>query len=152
MFKTMAGVDLLHVPYRGGEGALTALLSGTVQLYFAAPAECIQLIRAGTVRAIAITAATPSTFFPDLPTVSKFVPGYSATTFFGLGVRTGTPADFVARINHEVNAALMDDRFQARLADWAGTSLAGTPDDFRRYIQSEAEIWTDVIKRARITL
>src|SRR3954454_13781561 len=111
----MAGIDMVHVPYRGVAPALTDLLGGQVQVLFANPAQSIPYIRAGKLRALAITAAARSTAFPDIPTVSESVPGYEASSFFGFGSPKDTPAEIIDKLNKEINAGLADPKIQARL-------------------------------------
>ena len=117
LFKMMAGVDMVHVPYRGVAPALTDLLGGQVQVVFANPAPSIGYIRAGKLRALAITTATRSEALPDIPTIGEFVPGYEASSVFGLGAPKNTPTEIIDKLNKEINAALADPKFKARLAD-----------------------------------
>jgi tripartite-type tricarboxylate transporter receptor subunit TctC len=150
LFKLMAGVDMVHVPYRGGSPALTDLLAGQVQVYFGTMTGLIAYIRAGQLRALAVTAATRSEAFPDIPTVGEFVPGYEASTVFGIGAPRNTPAEIVDKLNKEVNAALADPEFKARLAHLDGTALGGSPADFGKLIADETEKWGKVIRLANI--
>jgi tripartite-type tricarboxylate transporter receptor subunit TctC len=145
LFKMMAGVDMLHVPYRGGAPALTDLLAGQVQAYFGTTTGLIEHIRAGRLRPLAVTTATRSEALPDLPTVGDFVPGYEASTVFGLGAPRNTPAEIVDKLNREINGALADPRFKTRFADLGTTSLAGSPADFGKLIADETEKWSKVI-------
>ena len=150
LFKMMAGVNMVHVPYRGVAPALTDLLGGQVQVLFANPAQSIQYIRAGKLRALAITTATRSEALPDIPTVGEFVPGYEASSFFGFGAPKNTPAEIIDKLNKEINAGLADPKIKARLADLDGTVLGGSPADFGKLIAEETEKWGKVIRAANI--
>src|SRR6516165_5520428 len=150
LFKFMTGVNLVHVPYRGAAPAVTDLLAGQVQVYFDPISNSIGYIRAGKVRPLAVTSATRSEALPDVPTVSEFVPGYEATTWYGVGVPRNTPAKIVDKLNKEVNAALDDPKIKARLADLGGTVLPGSPADFGKLIADETEKWGKVIRAANI--
>jgi tripartite-type tricarboxylate transporter receptor subunit TctC len=150
LFKMMAGVNMVHVPYRGVAPALTDLLGGQVQVLFANPAQSIQYVKAGKLRALAITSATRLEALPDVPTVGEFVPGYEASSMFGLGVPKNTPPEIIERLNKEINAALADPKFKARLADLDGTVLGGSPADFGKLIAEETEKWGKVVKFANI--
>jgi tripartite-type tricarboxylate transporter receptor subunit TctC len=146
LLKMMAGIDMLHVPFRGAAPALTDLLGGQVQVYFAVMASSIEYIRAGNLRALAVTTATRLEAFPDLPTVGEFIAGYEASAFYGLGAPKNTPAEIIDKLDREVNAALADPKMKARLADLGGTVLPGTPADFGKLIADETEKWAKVIK------
>jgi tripartite-type tricarboxylate transporter receptor subunit TctC len=146
----MTGVNMVHVPYRGGAPALTDLLSGQVQVMFASMASSIEYIRDAKLRSLAVTPATRSEALPDIPTVADFVPGYDASDWFGLGVPRNTPADIVDKLNKEINAALADPKIKARLADLGLTVLAGSPADFGKLIVDETEKWSKVIRAANI--
>jgi tripartite-type tricarboxylate transporter receptor subunit TctC len=148
LFKLMTGVDMVHVPYRGPEPALTDLLAGKVQVRFGIPSESIEYIRAGKLPVLAVTTAARSDALPDTPTVGEFVPGYEASAFFGIGAPKSTPAEIVEKLNREINAALSDPRIRAGLADVSGTVLAGTPADFGKLIADETEKWAEVLKSA----
>ncbi len=150
LFKMMAGVNMVHVPYRGVAPALTDLLGGQVQVLFANPAQSIQYIRAGKLRALAITTATRLEALPDIPTIGEFVPGYEASSVFGLGAPKNTPTEIIDKLNKEINAALADPKFKARLADLDGTVLGGSPADFGKLIAEETEKWGKVVKFANI--
>jgi tripartite-type tricarboxylate transporter receptor subunit TctC len=150
LFKMMAGVNMVHVPYRGVAPALTDLLGGQVQVLFANRAQSIQYIRAGKLRALAITTATRLEALPDIPTIGEFVPGYEASSVFGLGAPKNTPAEIIDKLNKEINAALADPKFKARLADLDGTVLGGSPADFGKLIAEETEKWGKVVKFANI--
>ena len=150
LFKMMAGVDMVHVPYRGAAPALTDLLGGQVQVMFATMPASIEYIRAGKLRALAVTTATRSEALPDMPTVGEFVPGYEASTWYGIGAPKNTPAEIIDKLNKEINAALADPKIKARLADLGGTVLAGSPADFGKLIADETEKWAKVIRAANI--
>ncbi len=150
LFKMMAGVEMVHVPYRGVAAALSDLLGGQVQVLFANPAQSIQYTGAGRLRPLAITTATRSEAFPDIPTVSEFVPGYEASSIFGFGAPRNTPAEIIDRLNKEINAVLADPEIKARVADLDGTVLAGSPEDFGKLIAEETEKWGKVIRAANI--
>ena len=148
LFKMMTGVNMVHVPYRGAGPALTDLLGGQVQVMFGTMSSSVEYIRAGKLRALAVTAATRSEALPDIPTVSDFVPGYEASAWFGVGAPKDTPAEIVEKLNKEINAALADPKMKARLADLGGTVLAGSPADFGKLIADETEKWGKVVKFA----
>jgi tripartite-type tricarboxylate transporter receptor subunit TctC len=150
LFKMMAGVDMVHVPYRGGGPAFNDLLAGQVQVVFFTTVSSIGYIRAGRLRALAVTAATRSEVLPGIPTVGEFVPDYEASTWYGVGAPKATPAEIVDKLNKEVNAALADPSMKARLADLGGTALAGSPADFGKLIAEETEKWAKVIRAANI--
>ena len=146
LFKMRAGVDMVHVPYRGGGPALTDLLGGQVQVYFPGTVSSIEYIKTGRLRALAVTAATRSEALPDLPTVGEFVPGYEASNWFGVGAPKATPAAIVEQLNKEINASLADLKLKARLTDLGGTPLVGSPADFGKLIAEETEKWGKVVK------
>jgi tripartite-type tricarboxylate transporter receptor subunit TctC len=150
LFKAMTGVDMVHVPYRGTAPAATDLLGGQVQVMFASMPSSIAYIRAGKLRPLAVTTTTRSDELPDVPTVNDFVPGYEASTWYGVGVPTGTPAEIIGKLNQEINAALADPKFKARLADVGGTTLSGSPADFGKLIADDTEKWGKVIRAANI--
>jgi tripartite-type tricarboxylate transporter receptor subunit TctC len=150
LFKMMASVNMLHVPYRGAVPALTDLLGGQVQLYFASMPVSIEYIKAGQLRALAVTTATRSQALPDIPTVGEFMPGYEASGWQGVGAPRNTPAEIVDKLNKEINVALADPKMKARLADLGGTVLPGTPADFGKFITAETEKWGKVIRAAGI--
>jgi tripartite-type tricarboxylate transporter receptor subunit TctC len=150
LFKQQAGLDILHVPYRGIAPALTDLLGGRVQVLFTNPALLIAYIRAGKLRALAITTATRLEALPDIPAVDEFVPGYEASSIFGFGAPRNTPAEIVDRLNKEINAGLADATIKARLADLYGTALGGSPADFGKLLVEETEKWGKVIRAADI--
>jgi tripartite-type tricarboxylate transporter receptor subunit TctC len=146
LFKMMTGVDMVHVPYRGAAPALTDLLGGQVQIMFDNMASSVEHVRSGKVRGLAVTTAARSEALPELPTVGDFVPGYEASGLYGIGVPRNTPADIVDRLNKEINAALIDPRMKARLADLGGTMLPGTAAEFGRLLAGEVEKWGKVVK------
>jgi len=150
LFKMMTGVEMIHVAYRGAATALTDLLGGQVQVSFASIEASIEYVRAGTLRALAITTRTRSDALPDIPTVGEFVPGYEATSLFGLGGPKNTPAAIVERLNKEINAGLADPKIKARLADLGGDALSLSPADFGRLLADETEKWAKVIRAANI--
>jgi tripartite-type tricarboxylate transporter receptor subunit TctC len=148
LFKMMADVNTLHVPYRGGAPALTDLLGGQVQVMFDNMASSIQYIRAGKLRPLAVTTAVRTEALPEIPTVGDFVPAYEASTWFGLGAPKRTPPEIVDGLNKEVNAALSDSKMKARFAELGGTPVAGSPADFGKLIAAETEKWGKVVKFA----
>jgi tripartite-type tricarboxylate transporter receptor subunit TctC len=150
LFKMMTGIDVVHVPYRGAAPALTGLLGGQVQVMFATMPSSIAYIRAGQLRPLAVTTTTRSDELPEVPTVNDFVPGYEASTWYGVGVPTGTPTEIVGKLNKEINAAPADPTFKARLANVGGSALLGSPADFGKLIAEETDKWAKVIKFANI--
>jgi tripartite-type tricarboxylate transporter receptor subunit TctC len=150
LFKMMAGVNLIHVPYRSAGPALTDLLGGQVQVMFDNMASSIEHIRAGKLRPLAVTTTMRSETLPDVPTVSEFVPGYEVSNWFGVGAPKATPAEILDRLNKEINAGLADPKIKERLADLGGTPLVGSPADFGRLIADETEKWGQVIRAANI--
>jgi tripartite-type tricarboxylate transporter receptor subunit TctC len=138
------------VPYRGGGPGLTDLLGGQVQLMFVSTVSSIEYIKTGRLRGLAVTTATRSDELPDIPTVSEFVPGYEASSWFGVGAPKGTPVEIIDMLNKEINAALGDPKMKARLADLGGTPLLGSAADFGKLIAEETEKWAKVIKFAGI--
>jgi tripartite-type tricarboxylate transporter receptor subunit TctC len=150
LFKMMAGVDMVHVPYRSAGSALTDLLGGQVQITFPTTVSSIEYIRAGRLRALAVTTATRLEALPDIPTVAEFVPGYEASGWYGIGAPKNTPTEIVDKLNNEINAALADPNMKVSLADLGGTVLALSPGDFGRLIAEETEKWGKVIRAANI--
>jgi tripartite-type tricarboxylate transporter receptor subunit TctC len=150
LFKMMAGVDMVHVPYRGGGPALTDLISGQVQVMFVTIVSPIEYIRAGRLRALAVTTETRSEALPDIPSVGEFLPGYEASNWFGVGAPKATPAEIVEKLNKEINAALADPKIKVRLADLGSTPLVGSPADFGKLIAEETEKWGKVIRAANL--
>ena len=150
LFKMMAGVDMVHVPYRGGGPVMTDLLGGQVQVLFGSTSLTIEQIRAGKLRPLVVTTATRWEGLPDIPTVNDFVSGYEASAVLGLGAPRNTPAEIIDTLNKEINAALADPNMKARLADLGGTVISGSPADFGKLIADETEKWAKVIKSAGI--
>ena len=150
LFKQMAGVDMLHVPYRGAGPALGDVLGGQVQVMLDLLSNSIEHIRAGKLRGLAVTTATRSQELPDIPTVGDFVPGYEASAVFGIFAPANTPADVVDKLNKEINAGLADPTIKARLAQLSGTVLAGSAADFGKLFADETEKWGRVIRAAHI--
>jgi tripartite-type tricarboxylate transporter receptor subunit TctC len=150
LFKMMTGVNMLHVPYRGAAPALTDLIGGQVQVMFDIMASSIEHIRAGKLRALAVTTATRSEALPDVPTVGDFLLGYEANLWSGFGAPKNTPAEIVVKLNKEINAGLADPRMKARLADLGATVLALSSADFGKLIADDTEKWGKVIRAANI--
>ncbi len=146
LFKMMAGIDMVHVPYRGGGPALADLMGGQVQLFFGTTASTIELIRSGKLRALAVTTAERSQALPDVPTVAEFVPGYEASSWYGIGAPKDTPPAIVERLNKEINAGLADPKIKARLDDMGGAALTGPPTEFGKLIVDETEKWAKVVR------
>jgi tripartite-type tricarboxylate transporter receptor subunit TctC len=150
LFKMMAGVNLVHVPYRGGAPAVNDLISGQLQVIFAPVSEAIQQVKAGKLRALAVTTATRLDVLPDLPTVADFLPGYEASGFAGIGAPRNTPAEIIDRLNQEINAGLADARIRTRIVELGGTVVGGSPAEFATIISGATEKWAKVIKFAGI--
>jgi tripartite-type tricarboxylate transporter receptor subunit TctC len=150
LFKMLTGTDMLLVSYRGTAPAVTDLLAGQVQVLFNSPPASIEYIKAGRLRALAVTTTTRSEVLPDVPTVSEFVPGYEASQWYGVGAPKNTPAQIVEELNKEINAGLATPKLKARLADLGGTPIAGSPADFGKFIAEETEKWGKVIRAANI--
>lgn len=146
LFKMMAGVDMVHVPYRGVSPATVDLLAGRVQVLFDTLPASIANIRAGKLRALAVTTKTRSEALPDVPAMAEFLPGFEANSFHGVAAPKGTPAEIINKLNQEINAVLTEPKLKARLADLGGTVLTGTPADFGVYMNGEIEKWGKVIK------
>jgi tripartite-type tricarboxylate transporter receptor subunit TctC len=146
LFKMMAGVNMVHVPYRGGAQALTDLMGAQVQVMFPTMPASIQYVRAGKLRALAVTTVTRSEALPDVPAVGEFVPGYEASTWYGVGAPKNTPAEIVEKLNKEINAALADPKLKARLADLGAEPMSMTPAEFGKLIADETEKWAKVVK------
>ena len=145
LFKMMTGVNMVHVPYRSVAAGMTDMLSGQVQVIFGTSASTLEYIRAGTLRALAVTTATRSQTLPDLPAIAESVPGYEASGWFGVGAPRNTPAEIVDKLNREINACLADPKLQARIADLGGVALTGSPSDFGRLIAEETDKWAKVV-------
>jgi tripartite-type tricarboxylate transporter receptor subunit TctC len=152
LFKLMAGIDMVHVPYRGAPPALTDLLGGQVQVMFADMPSSIEHIRARRLRALAVTTATPSEVLPDSPVVGDFLPGYESSTWFGVGAPRRCPLEIVVKLNKEINAALKNPKVKARLAEIGGTVITGSPEDFAKLIADETEKWGKMIRALKIKL
>jgi tripartite-type tricarboxylate transporter receptor subunit TctC len=150
LFKMRASVNLIHVPYRGGAPAVADLIAGQVQVSFDTMPTSIEHIRAGKLRALAVTTAARSEALPDLPTVGDFLPGFEASAWFGVAAPRQTPAQIVDRLNREINAGLVEPKIRARLTDLGGTPLPGSSADFGKLIADETEKWARVIKFAGI--
>jgi len=150
LFKMMAGVDMVHVPYRGIAVALSDLLGGQVQVSFASMPSSIQYIRAGQLRALAVVTATRADALPDIPTVAEFVPGYEASSWYGVGAPKAMSAEIIDKLNKEINAGLADPKLKTRLADLGGDVLALSPADFGKLIVDETEKWGNVIRALNI--
>jgi tripartite-type tricarboxylate transporter receptor subunit TctC len=150
LFKMMAGVNMQHVPYRGGGAALADLLGGQVQVTFESTSSSIEYIRSGKLRALAVTTSTRSEALPDIPTLSDFVPGYEASSWYGIGAPKNTPPDILDKLNNEINTGLADPKIKARFADLGGMALSGSPADFGKLIAEETEKWSKVIRAANI--
>jgi tripartite-type tricarboxylate transporter receptor subunit TctC len=150
LFNMMAGTDMVHVPYRGGAPALSDLIAGQVQVMFDNTGSSIEHIRAGRVRALAVTTMTRAEVLPDLPSVAEFLPGFDASAWFGVGAPKNTPTEIIEKLNGEINSGLADAKIKARLTDLGGTALVGSPSDFGKLIASETEKWARVIKFAGI--
>jgi tripartite-type tricarboxylate transporter receptor subunit TctC len=150
LFKMMTGLDMVHVPYRGGAPALTDLIGGQVQLMFISAGASIEYVRAGKLRALAISSATRSEAMPDIPTVGESVPGYEMSSWFGVGAPRQTPVDIINRLNKEINAGLADPNIKARLADADATPFVASPAEFGKFVADETEKWGKVIRAANI--
>jgi len=146
LFKTMTGVDMLHVPYRGAGPATVDLLAGQVQVFFGGPTATIEYIRTGKLRALAVTTSIRSEALPEVSTVSEFVPGFEASSWYGIGAPINTSREIVERLNSEVNAALSDANIKARFADLGGMVLPGSSANFGKLIADETEKWGKVVK------
>jgi tripartite-type tricarboxylate transporter receptor subunit TctC len=150
LFKMMAGLNMVHVPYRGEAPALTDLLGGQVQVMFPTAIASVQYLRAGKLRALAVTTATRSDAMPDIPTVSEFVPGFEASFWSGIGAPRNTPADIIGKLNREINVGLADPKIKEQLSGLGGIPMPMTPADFGKLIADETEKWAKVVKFAGI--
>jgi tripartite-type tricarboxylate transporter receptor subunit TctC len=148
LFMAMTGVKMAHVPYRGSNPALTDIMGGQVQVLFDNMPSSIELIRAGKIRALAVTTEQRAPYFPDVPTLDETVKGYEASAWFGMGVKAGTPPEVIAFLNKAINDALADPKIKARLADLGGVPMGGTPADFGKIIESETAKWKKVVEFA----
>ena len=150
LFKMMTGVNLVHVPYKGGAPAVADLIAGHVQVIFAPVSESIQQVKAGKLRALAVTTASRLDVLPDVPTVGDFVAGYEASGFAGIGVPRNTPPEVIALLNKEINAGIADPRIKARIVELGGTVVGGTPAEFAKLIADATDKWAGVIKFAGV--
>jgi tripartite-type tricarboxylate transporter receptor subunit TctC len=150
LFNMMAGLKMQHVPYRGEAPALNDLIGGQVQVVFGSVPASIEYVRAGRLRALAVTTSTRSELLPDVPTVAESVPGYESSTWYGIGAPKDTPAEIIDRLNVEINAALGDPTLKTRVADLGGTVIGGSPTDFSELIASDTEKWGKVVRFAGI--
>jgi len=150
LFKMMVGVDMVHVPYRGGAPALTDMLSGQVQVMFDNLPTSIEHIRAGKLRPLAITSATRSELLPEVPALADFVPGYESSAWYGVGAPRNTPPEIIDRLNKEINAILAEPKVKARIADMGATLVAGSPADFGKLVADETEKWGKVVRFAGV--
>jgi len=146
LLKMMAGIDVTHVPYRGGALAMTDLLGGQVQVAFVTLLGAIEYVRLGKLHALAVTSASRAEALPDVPTVGESVPGFEASSFFGVGAPKGTPAEIIDKLNKEVQAALIDPKLKVQLAGLGATALAGSPAEFGKFVADETEKWGKVVK------
>jgi tripartite-type tricarboxylate transporter receptor subunit TctC len=152
LFKTMTGVNMVHVPYRGSAPALTDLLGGQVQVMFDNMPSSVAHIKAGSLRALAVTTETRNEQLPDVPTVGETVPGYEASAWFGIGVPKGTPREIIEQLNKAVQEAFEDPKVKARLSELGGTTLRGTPEDFGKIIEFETAKWKKVVEFSGATV
>jgi tripartite-type tricarboxylate transporter receptor subunit TctC len=150
LFKIMAGIEMIHVPYRGGGAVMSDLLGGQVQVFFGTTSLTVEQVTAGKLRALAVTSATRWEGLPDVPTVGDFVPGYEATSLFGVGAPKATPVGIIDRLNREINAALEDPKLKTRLVELGGTLLPASPADFGKLVADDTEKWGKVIRAANI--
>jgi tripartite-type tricarboxylate transporter receptor subunit TctC len=148
LFKMLAGVNLVHVPYRGQGPAMTDLLGGQLQVIFATTPGTTEFIRSGKLRALGVTTASRTDALPEVPPIADFVPGYEMSQWYGIAAPKGTPAEIIDKLNREINAAFADPRMKARLADVGGTVLPGTPDEFAKFVAAELGKWAKVVKFA----
>jgi tripartite-type tricarboxylate transporter receptor subunit TctC len=152
LFKLMAGVDMVHIPYRGGAPALTDLMGGQVQVAFMGPAASMSFIKAAKIRALAVTSEARAAVLPDLPTAGEFVPGYEASQWFGIVAPKSTHVDIVDKLNRAINEGLTDPPLKTRLEDLGETVIAHSPADFGKRIAIDADKWADVIRTAKISI
>jgi len=150
LFNIMTGVNMVHVPYRGNAPALTDLIAGQVQMMFADAPSSIEHVKAGKLRALAVTTAERSEFLPEMPTVSEFLPGFEASNWFGVAAPRNTPPEIIDKLNKEINITLAEPGIKARLADLGAAPLVGSPADFGRFVATEAQKWSKVIRAANI--
>jgi tripartite-type tricarboxylate transporter receptor subunit TctC len=152
LFRSMTDTRMLHVPYRGGAPALTDLLGQQVQVYFSTPADAMEYIKTGRLRALAVTGATRAQALPDVPTIGEFVPGYEAVGWLGVVAPKDTPAAIIEMLNNAINAGLADPKVKQTFVDWGETVFASLPAEFGRFIAAENEKWGKVIRAANIKL
>jgi tripartite-type tricarboxylate transporter receptor subunit TctC len=150
LFKVMTGINMVHVPYRSAAAVMTDLLSGQVQLYFGTTASSLEYVRAGKLRALAVTIERRLDALPDIPAVAEFVPGYEASGWFGVGAPRNTPVEIIDKLNKAINAGLADPNIKTRLADLGGTVLVLSPADFGKLIAEDTEKWGKVIRALNI--
>jgi tripartite-type tricarboxylate transporter receptor subunit TctC len=150
LFRLMAGVDMVHVPYRGAAPAMTDLLGGQVQVVFAGVSNAVEYIKASRLRALAVTTATRSEALPDVPTIGEFIKGFEASQWYGVGAPRNTPVEIIDKLNNEINGGLADFKIKTRLADLGCSTLVGSPADFARLIAEDTDKWGKVIKAANI--
>jgi len=150
LFKMMSGIDMRHVPYRGEALALADLMGGQVQVIFATVTASIEYIKAGKLRALAVTTATPSEALPNVPTIGDFLPGYEASTWYGVGAPKSTPVEIINKLNMAINAALADPTFRTRVADVAAEPMPMTLTDFSKFIADDTDKWAKVVQVANI--
>jgi tripartite-type tricarboxylate transporter receptor subunit TctC len=150
LFNTMAGLTLTRVPYRGEAPAVTDLIGGQVQVVFVTAGSAVNFVKAGTLRAVAVTSAARMDVLPDVPTIAESVPGYEATSWAGIGAPHGTPAEIVDKLNREINAGLGDAKLKSQLAEFGATAMPGSPADFGKFIAAEIEKWGKVVKAANM--
>jgi tripartite-type tricarboxylate transporter receptor subunit TctC len=150
LLKMMTGINMTHVPYRGGAPAMVDLMSGQVQVGFSVVTETLQYLKAGKLRALAVTTAARSDVLPDIPTISEFVPGYEASAWVGIGAPKNTPTEIIEKLNADINAGLADRKLKARFTDLGATMFIGSPADFGKFITDETEKWAKVVKFAGI--
>ena len=150
LFQVMTGTNIVHVPYRSAAAVMTDLLSGQVQLYFGTTASSLEYVRAGKLRALAVTIERRLDALPDIPAVAEFVPGYEASGWFGVGAPSNTPVEIIDKLNKEIDAGVADPKIKARLADLGGIALTGSPSDFGKLIAEETEKWGKVVKFAGV--
>jgi tripartite-type tricarboxylate transporter receptor subunit TctC len=148
LFKMLAGVNIVHVPYRGQGPAMTDLLGGQLQVVFATTPGTTEFVRSGKLRALGVTTASRTDLLPEVPPVADFVPGYEMSQWYGIAAPKGTPAEIIDKLNREINAAFADPKMKARFADVGGTAVPGTPDEFAKFVAAELEKWAKVVKFA----
>jgi tripartite-type tricarboxylate transporter receptor subunit TctC len=150
LFNLMAGIKMAHVPYRGEAPSVTDLLGGQIQVMFSTPGSVMSFVKAGTLRPLGVTSVKRMDVLPDVPAIGEFLSGYDALSWAGIGAPAGTPADIIAKLNTETNAALADPALQAKLAELGTSVMTGSPDDFKKFIAAEIEKWGKVVKFANM--